>query len=132
MKKQPSVWCDRGMFQGPSYALVTTPKLFKRELKRMGIKDDLPYVGSKNFNATCYAFENNGRECFIVTLKDWEKADYLEVIGILAHEATHIKQHIMRIIGEKNPSDEFEAYMMQNIVANLVECFASQTKRSLK
>lgn len=121
-------WCDRSMFQGPSYCLVTTPKLFKKELKRFGIKDDVDHVIRKNINATCYQFENNGQECFIVILNDWEKADRIDIAGIIAHEAIHLKQQVMRMIGEKNPSDEFEAYMIQNIVANLTKCFDEQTK----
>jgi hypothetical protein len=119
------------MFQGPYYVLVTTPKLFRKELKRLGIKGDLSYTASPSSNATCYEFENNGKESFIVTLKNWKGADPIEVASLIVHEATHIKQHTMRIIGEKNPSSEFEAYMMQNIAGNLMQCFVEQTKHDV-
>jgi len=127
--KQPKFnWCDRALFRGPHYCLVTTPKLFKRELKRLGIKGKLDYTASPTSNATCYEFENNGKTSFIVTLKGWEGADPIEVAGLLVHEATHIKQHVMRIIGEDSPSKEFEAYMMQNIAANLMQALKDQTQ----
>lgn len=121
-------WCDRSMFRGPYYCLVTTPELFKRELQRLGIKDALDYTAKATSNATCYEFENDGKTSFIVTLKGWEGADPIEVASLLVHEATHIKQHVMRIIGEDAPSKEFEAYMMQNIAGNLMKAFVEQTQ----
>ena len=121
-------WCDRAMFRSPYYCLVTTEALFKQELKRLNIKGDLSYTNTETSNATCYEFESNGKTSFVVTIKDWEGKDPIEVAGLIVHEATHIKQHVMRIIGEKNPSNEFEAYMMQNIAANLMQCFVEQTK----
>jgi hypothetical protein len=115
------------MFLGPHYCLVTTPKQFKRELKRLNIKGDLDYTMSPSANATCYEFESNGKTSFIVTLKGWKGQDPIEIASLLVHEATHIKQHVMRIIGEKNPSNEFEAYVMQNIAGNLMQAFKDQT-----
>ncbi len=120
-------WCDRSMFQGPYYCLVTTPKLFRKELKRLGVPNDLAFTANESSNATCYEFEKDGKTSFIVTIKGWKGADPIEVAGLLVHEATHIKQHVMRIIGEKNPSSEFEAYMMQNIAGNLMQAFKEQT-----
>ena len=121
-------WCNRTMFLGPPYCLVTTPKMFREELKRLGIKDSLDYMANSSSDATCYEFENKGKTSLIVTLKGWEDADPIDVASLLVHEATHIKQHVMRIIGEKNPSSEFEAYMMQNIAGNLMQAFVEQTQ----
>jgi predicted Zn-dependent protease len=42
-----------------------------------------------------------------------------EVAAVLVHEATHVKQALMRSIGETQPSDEFEAYTMQRITCEL-------------
>lgn len=128
MKSKKVNWCDRSMFQGPCYCLVTTPELFKQELKRLNIHEELDYTASPTSNATCFEFEFKGKRCFIVTIKEWEGKDPLEVAGLIVHEATHVKQHIMQIIGEQNPSPEFEAYMMQNISANLMQCFVEQTQ----
>lgn len=124
-----SVWCDRALFLGPYYCLVTTEALFRRELKKLGIHDALEYTKTPTSNATCFELESNGKTAFIVTLKGWESTDPIEVAGLIVHEATHIKQHIMRIIGETAPSNEFEAYMMQNIAQNLMQCFVEQTRK---
>lgn len=127
--KQEIVWCNRAMFTGPYYGLVTTPKLFKRELKRMGVKEDLDYTATPDSNATCYELQYKGKTAFLVTLRGWKGTDPIEVAALLVHEATHLKQHFMRMIGENDPSSEFEAYMMQSITGNLMQAFKDQTKR---
>ena len=120
------------MFYFPDYyCLVTTPELYYSELKRMGLKErDWPeYTSSPTANGTLWEFETpTGKTCMIVTIKDWQGKDPLEVAGLIVHEATHIKQHVMRKMGEKCPGDEFEAYMMQNITQNLMQCFVEQTQ----
>jgi len=116
------------MFLGPYYCLVTTPKLFKKELKRLGVNEETSYTNTPMAHATCWEFEKDGKTSFIVTLRNWKGVDPIDVAGLIVHEATHIKQGVMRIIGEDNPSKEFEAYMMQNISANLMQCFKDQTQ----
>ena len=44
-----------------------------------------------------------------------------EVIGLIVHEANHVKQFIMEAISEHNPSDEFESYTVQEITRNLTQ-----------
>ena len=53
------------------------------------------------------------------------KDDPVGVVGLIAHESAHVWQHIRRDIGENNPSPEFEAYAMQNIIMSLCEAYAS-------
>jgi len=125
---KPSVWCDRTMFLGPHYALVLSEKSFTKELKRLGIQpEDRPDYRPKQ-DATCYWLENDrGQPCYIVALRNWHGKDPVEVAALLVHEATHIKQRVMSVIGEDEPSAEFEAYMMQNIAGNLMQSFVAQT-----
>ena len=122
-------WCDRTMFQGPYYCLVTTQKQFEQELKRLGIKKrDWPEY-RPNQHATVYELSNDkGDACFIVAVRNWQGRDPIEVAALLVHEATHVMQYTMRIIGEREPSSEFEAYMMQNIAGNLMQAFVEQTQ----
>lgn len=131
MKAKKVNWCDRSVFYAPYYCLVTTPALFEQELQRIGIKErDWPdYTATPTANGTLWELETpSGESALIVTIKGWEGKDSLEVAGLIVHEATHIKQHVMRQMGEKFPSDEFEAYMMQNITQNLMQCFVEQTQ----
>ena len=58
-------------------------------------------------------------------------------VGILAHEAVHVWQHMMLDIGEHTPGDEQAAYGIQHIVETLVESMqervaASKPKRRPK
>ena len=45
----------------------------------------------------------------------------LDEFATLIHEATHVKQTIFAIIGEKNPGREEEAYFMQHLCKILIE-----------
>ena len=48
------------------------------------------------------------------------KASAVQVVGLLAHEATHVWQHVRDWMGEKSPSVEFEAYTVQAILQELL------------
>lgn len=122
-------WCNRAMFTGPHYCLVTSEKLLRQEVKKLGIKFHSLNESSEHADATCYELvSDQGKTAFIVYMKKWKGEDPIEVASLIVHEATHIKQHVIRLMGEHNTSNEFEAYMMQNIAGNLMQCFAEQTK----
>lgn len=44
-------------------------------------------------------------------------------VALLVHECVHVWQHITRLMGETNPSLEFEAYSIQQIVVDLLHSF---------
>lgn len=44
-------------------------------------------------------------------------------VALLVHESVHVWQHIARLMGETNPSVEFEAYSIQQIVVDLMHSF---------
>lgn len=46
-----------------------------------------------------------------------------DVHELLLHEAVHIWQHCRDIMGEDNPSCEFEAYQIQFIASNLFKMY---------
>lgn len=50
-----------------------------------------------------------------------------QVAGLIAHECQHAWRHIKKITGEKKPSPEFEAYVLQALVQNVM--FAHGKKR---
>lgn len=132
MKTKKVNWCDRTMFYFPHYyCCVTTPALFEQELKLLGIaqRDWPPYLSRPEMNATVWELDTpTGSKAFIITLSGWQGKGGIDVAGLLVHEATHIKQEVLRAMGEKNCGDEFEAYMMQNIAQNLMQCFLEQTQ----
>ncbi|MBJ9481174.1 hypothetical protein [Acinetobacter baumannii] len=57
--------------------------------------------------------------------------DLIQVHGLLLHEAVHIWQEAALVMGEENPSIEFEAYSIQAIAQDLFELYEASTLREL-
>jgi hypothetical protein len=75
----------------------------------------------------CTSFHNFPRatDCSIVTigligLTATVKRSKLQIVGLLAHEATHVYQNLVQLQGDKQPSDEFMACAVQRITMDLV------------
>lgn len=65
----------------------------------------------------------------IVQLGDTSERDLIEVYGLLLHESVHVWQRIRKLMGEREPSSEFEAYSIQAIAQDLFEMYqASEVK----
>ena len=118
-------WSDRGLFQSPiCFALCRSQKKFDKELKRLGIrkKDRPDFLLSDRADATAHFITaNNGSEIVIICLGDVKDRSLTAIYGLLVHEAVHIWQHVKELIGESDPSAEFEAYSIQNLAQKLME-----------
>lgn len=55
----------------------------------------------------------------VVQLGDTSERNQIEVYGLLLHEAVHVWQKIKKLMGEREPSSEFEAYSIQAIAQDL-------------
>lgn len=66
-------------------------------------------------------FYNDG-SLAIVQIKDSERST-IEIHGLLLHEAVHVWQRIRQLMGEQEPSKEFEAYSIQAIAQDLFEMY---------
>lgn len=65
----------------------------------------------------------------VVQLGDTSGRDLIEVYGLLLHEAVHVWQRVKILMGEREPSTEFEAYSIQAIAQDLFEMYqASEVK----
>jgi hypothetical protein len=51
-----------------------------------------------------------------------------ETVGLLVHEAMHVWRDMREAIGEKEPSSEFEAYTVHNIVDQLLSAYVRTRK----
>lgn len=104
----------------PAYVGFTSnPKNFARELARLKVKDPQ--------NALCADADNPGRTttlersnenilCIVSMDRGRAKNTSVPAIaGLLAHEATHVKQKVMAFMRESEPSPEFEAYFIQSV-----------------
>lgn len=69
----------------------------------------------------------------VVQLGDTSERNQIEVYGLLLHEAVHVWQKIKKLMGEREPSSEFEAYSIQAIAQDLFEMFeASEVKHGME
>ncbi len=59
----------------------------------------------------------------VVQLGDTSERNLIEVYGLLLHEAVHVWQKVKKLMGEKEPSSEFEAYSIQAIAQDLFEMY---------
>nr|WP_276553263.1 hypothetical protein [Acinetobacter courvalinii] len=65
----------------------------------------------------------------VVQLGATSGRDLIEVYGLLLHEAVHVWQRVKTLMGELEPSTEFEAYSIQAIAQDLFEMYqASEVK----
>ncbi|EHU1703071.1 hypothetical protein A1Z17_RS05650 [Acinetobacter baumannii] len=59
----------------------------------------------------------------VVQLGDTSERNLIEVYGLLLHEAVHVWQKVKKLMGEKEPSSEFEAYSIQAIAQDLFKMY---------
>lgn len=59
----------------------------------------------------------------VVQLGDTSERKLIEIYGLLLHEAVHVWQKVKKLMGEKEPSSEFEAYSIQAIAQDLFKMY---------
>ena len=76
----------------------------------------------KTHAASCSLITNEDNEhlCVVFMPEDLKKTDTVGAIALLTHEITHLKQFILEFMQEDSPSAEFEAYLMQNLIHDLL------------
>lgn len=67
-------------------------------------------------------YYDDGKHC-IVQLGETEDKSLIAIHGLLLHEAVHIWQRTKYLMGEKEPSIEFEAYSIQRIAQDLFDMY---------
>lgn len=114
------VWIDRG-WQPVEIGFCPSETAWKREMKAKGWPGT-PYPEN---DASATHFTHDGQFLVLVALaEDVEKRFSRVVIaGLLAHEATHVWQHVRRQMQEAEPSIEFEAYAIQAIFQSLYQAW---------
>lgn len=107
----------KSVFDVLTYCLVVSKKDAKKVAKKYNLLNDaLP----DDIGSDAYAYHDPNSRIVVVRLIA-DDLSLVETIGLIVHEVTHVKQYIMEQISEHNPSDEFEAYTMQEITKNLIK-----------
>jgi len=109
----------------------TDPAAFAKEIKRLKVEGDVPFLGRDSANATLHAFECNKELNFIICM-DPKGATQEQIAALLAHEAVHAAQVLWESIGETRPGEEAEAYLVQYIVQNCLLALKEERKKGRK
>lgn len=72
---------------------------------------------------------NDGDSAALVCLKENHGCTLNQVHALLVHEAMHLWRDVRELIGEDEPSKEFEAYAMQAICQRLFYAYDALTKK---
>jgi hypothetical protein len=118
-------WLERTVMQGVNLTLCTSQKEFDAICKYLKV----PTEEWLECSARVVTFEKrelNGINCIVCIELTHENP--IGIASTLVHEATHVKQNLMRFIGEDTPSKEFEAYVMENISERLFTEYARRLK----
>lgn len=94
-------------------------KVFAAEMKRIGIKQSVPFLGSHLADATIHHFVHQGVSTYILTLGSCKGKSKELVAGLVAHEAVHIIQNMKKDLGKLGK--EAEAYLVQMIVQETLQ-----------
>lgn len=98
-------------------------KAWNKLMKQMGLKPkEYPYPSN---DGSITSFEiPNGYDTYVMVISERaEKLHPIQVIGIITHEVVHMVQGLMRTIGEKEPSTEFQAYATGSITQAAIDTF---------
>lgn len=128
-KKIDSRWCDREIhILRLYYCLVTTEDMYYEECKNLGMSrsDAGIWMGPNGHATTSWLETPSGKKAAIVSFSIDKTRTGIEIAGLLCHEAVHLWQRHCSLIGEDNPSHEFEAYGIQIILQELMEQYAKQ------
>ena len=117
-------WLDRAVLHGAYLCLCLTQKDFDRVNKHLKCSpEEFP-----TDHGRCYTYERKNKITCVIAIGDANNLFLSEAVGILTHEATHVKQAILEQMNETKPGHEMEAYILQNIIQTLFKEFLRQTK----
>lgn len=106
----------------PVYLTVcTSDKQYRAVAKQLGCAEPGAWI-SEGANATLNTFTRPGKSpACVVCVHPRGKRTRPVYAALLVHEAAHVWQKMRREIGERNASDEFEAYALQSITQEIFE-----------
>jgi hypothetical protein len=91
-------------------------------------EDWTPFVSNWHSSATTHFYESKKDNTIsaIICIQHWKDKTGIQIAALLVHEAVHLWQETLKNYGEHDPSQEYEAYAIQNLSQNLMESFVKQ------
>lgn len=90
------------------------------QCKKIKIDADLISMPPGANATTNFLVDENGGNMEIVVYMPYADVDIFMQQGLVIHESVHIWQELKTLMGEKEPSVEFEAYSIQRIAQDLL------------
>lgn len=121
-------WLERNTVVTPYLLLAGDEATYREACAQLDDKWPVPWL-PKHHGANTHTFRTDTKVTCVVALDvaaAAKREDQVPVIGLLAHEAMHVAQEMFRNIGENEPSPEFQAYAVQNILQQLLWDYVRQ------
>lgn len=125
-RKKPR-WGTRLSFM-PFYCFVRDEKMWRKVLKKIKMDDtrvDTEYPPRRHPGAyamvTTFTDHDRGTKYSLLTMPEgWMDMEPVAIVALIAHEAAHIWQEVEFTTNDRDASQEYEAHMIQEIMANLM------------
>jgi len=121
MPQQKAEWVGRTVVSAiPYIGICVSEDQLKREVKRLNASGDVQWCSKTGARTNFFISKNDDKSiCIVCMNKTYEGYTMQEVQGLLVHEAVHVWQHVLVMMGEESPGIEIEAYAIQQIYINL-------------
>lgn len=98
----------------PIYFGVTTDEVaFNKELKRLGVEEEVKFAKFAHGGCTHFISKVGESLTIIVTISVDDNASTPRLVGLAAHEASHVWDRINEEMGCAAPGGEHSAYGLQ-------------------
>ena len=101
----------------------------EKEWKSIVRSSKNPSISYPSTHGCCNLIEFEGYKKIIVTIKIDKDSDPLDFMTTLVHESVHVFQFICEEVCEEYPSNELEAYYIEEIFTNLLHDVAGKPKK---
>lgn len=125
-----SLWLHRALITGPYLCLVRCEADFQQIIKKAGVTDPIRWLGVNAAATTTDVKNRDNERISVVSLRPDIEASRspIQIAALLCHEAVHVFQNHCEAIGEEKPSDEFQAYAIEQIALRLMFAYTREIK----
>lgn len=120
-------WCDLGFLPG-RIGFCPSEKAWDREMAKIK-SQDMRYPAESHGNCSWWHSETDVLVLITVGPHVDKGINPAAIVGIIAHECMHAWRQLREFIGEAEPSPEFEAYVMQALVQEVLSAYNATRKK---
>lgn len=117
-----ALWLDRVLHETRHYySICTSEEIFREKLLGLEIPEsEWPRWLNMDADATTHFRKWEGKRICLVCVNPKVEKDPIQIVALIVHEAMHLWQKELELIGEQYSGSEHEAYAVQSIVQELL------------